>query len=365
MVAGDAEVAEALPLGEGVGVAVRHLLEVAAGLLVQAVGLERRHVLAVRLPLLDLLLLGRHLRVDAHVQLEQVVDGVLVEGLFVAVLLKGQGQQTVLLAPVTEVVDTGHIPAGALVEIREEAADDGAAQVAGVEGLGDVGRAELDDHALAALAGVLGIPQAVELVVPELAAALLDHGDDGLHDRGGADEEGHEVARDGGLLEEGIIVGKLVAPLLDELVGLLALDAEGGGGEDEVALVEGRGPLQGAVDDLGVDGGDVGEDVGEVGAVEVEGVELGVAVGVLVGDGVEAHAVDSLGELLHVGADKGRRQAGLCACLGVEGEDGEGGLAVRDGPAACDCEVCRGRVEGCDGRGTAKEYGGGGAVKVG
>ena len=55
---------------------------------------------------------------------------------------------THLGAPVAEVVHGDDVPAVRLVEVREEGADDGAAEVADVEGLGDVGGGVLDDDAL-------------------------------------------------------------------------------------------------------------------------------------------------------------------------------------------------------------------------
>jgi hypothetical protein len=135
----------------------------------------------------------------------------------------------------------------------------------------------------------------------------------------------------------------LLAPLLGELVGLLALDPERRRGKDEVALVETLSPRQSGVDYLGVDAADVGEDVGEVGAVEVERIELGVAVGVLFGDGVEAHAADLLRELLHGGRE------GTCA------ERREGGVvAMRDTSAECTEKIGSGGVvEGGDKSGTS------------
>ncbi len=71
-------------------------------------------------------------------------------------------------------------------------------------------------------------------------------------------------------------------------------------------------------------------------AVEVEGVGLGVAVGVLVGEGVEAEALD----LLHKPVDRGlRAHGGGCASL-----EGSGLGGIRDGPAACDCKNGNGGV---------------------
>lgn len=57
--------------------------------------------------------------------------------------------RTVLLAPVAEVVDADHLVAELLQEVGDEAADDSRAQMARMEGLGDVGRAVLDNDRLA------------------------------------------------------------------------------------------------------------------------------------------------------------------------------------------------------------------------
>lgn len=51
--------------------------------------------------------------------------------------------------PVSEVVHRDHFPSARLVEVREERANDGAPQVADVEGFGDVGGGVLDDDTLA------------------------------------------------------------------------------------------------------------------------------------------------------------------------------------------------------------------------
>ena len=209
LVADNGEITEALPHGEGVGVAVGHLLEVLAGLLVQAVGLESRNVLAGLLALGELLLLGGHLGVDADVELEEVVDGVLLEGLLVTVLLVGKGQKTVLLTPVAEVVDAGDIPAGAGVEVGEETTDDGGTEMASVEGLGDVGGRELDDDLLLAFARVLGVLETIGLVKTVLGALGVDEGNDGVDEGRGLDVEAEMDLADGGLGEEGIGVGEL------------------------------------------------------------------------------------------------------------------------------------------------------------
>lgn len=93
-----------------------------------------------------------------------------------------------------------------------------------------------------------------------------------------------------------------------------------------------------------VDAGDVGEQVGEVCAVKVEGVDGGVAVGIPLGDGVEGQALDPL----HEPVDRGRLRAHGCdwADLGEEKLEarasGLGGM--RNGPAARACKNGNGGV---------------------
>jgi hypothetical protein len=70
----------------------------------------------------------------------------------------------------------------------------------------------------------------------------------------------------------------LCNPLLGKLVGLLALDAESRGCQDEVALIETSSPLEIGVYDATVDAGYVVKDIGQMGAVEIERVDGGVAV---------------------------------------------------------------------------------------
>ncbi|TKW55362.1 hypothetical protein CTA1_4108 [Colletotrichum tanaceti] len=292
LVAGDAEIAEAPPLRDGGLVAGDHGLEVFAGLLVEAVVLEGRDVLAGLLLGGDLLFLVAHGGVDLDIDLVQVVDGVLLEGVLAAEAVEAESQQAVLLAPIAEVVDAGDIPAGAVVEVGDEAADDGASQMAGVEGLRNVGGGELDDDLLLAQGRVLGVLEAVVGVLAEGLAAGADLGDEELGERTSLEpelEEGAVLERHG-LLDEGrlgelqvgaggqpiargahmggarrvggrgevvaapplargISCAHILEPLGCELGGLLALDAQRRHRQDQVALVEALGPLEGIVDD--------------------------------------------------------------------------------------------------------------------
>ena len=128
-------------------------------------------------------LVGLAVLVDLDVDVVQVRDGVLLELLLGPVPLEADGEDTCerriatgsascpstqarhsenrrtkLLAPVAEVVHAEDVPAVGLVEVGEEGADDGRAEVAGVERLGDVGRRELDDDALALARLVRAVP---------------------------------------------------------------------------------------------------------------------------------------------------------------------------------------------------------------
>ncbi len=73
----------------------------------------------------------------------------------------------------------------------------------------------------------------------------------------------------------------LFQPLLAEVVRL-ALDAESRNSKHQVTLVKSGGPLQDRIDDALVGAGDVAEDGGDVGSVDVDGVDVGEAVGQLV-----------------------------------------------------------------------------------
>jgi len=190
--------------------------------------------------------------------------------------------------------------------------------VAGVEGLRDVRGGEFDDDALLALAGVFGIAQTEVYVATEIGAVREDRRDDGLDEGRGPDEPVEEVARVYRLVDERVVVWELQAvrivhawkgrrgamqthllgPLLCELVELLALQPERRCGQDKVALFE-RGPQDVGEDDLGVDTGDLSENVGDVGAVQMIGIDGGVAVWVLFRHRVEGQALDVLGELVH------------------------------------------------------------------
>jgi len=77
-----------------------------------------------------------------------VLDGVALELLLRTILLKPHCQETVLLSPVTKVVDPDRAKAEELVQVGNEVADDGGAEVTGVERFRNVWGAELDNNLL-------------------------------------------------------------------------------------------------------------------------------------------------------------------------------------------------------------------------
>jgi len=75
--------------------------------------------------------------------------------------------------------------------------------VAGVEGLGDVGGAELDNDALLAFGGVALVLETDGLIGTEVLAVLQGQRDERLGQGTGLEEEGEEVALEGGCFDEG------------------------------------------------------------------------------------------------------------------------------------------------------------------
>lgn len=76
-------------------------------------------------------------------------------------------------------------------------------------------------------------------------------------------------------------MSNLVQPLLAQVIRL-ALDAESRNSKSQVALVECSSPLESWVDDGRVSARDVVKDAGDVGSVDVDGVDVGETVGILV-----------------------------------------------------------------------------------
>ena len=178
--------------------------------------------------------------------------------------------------------------------------------MAGVEGLGNVGAGKLNDNALLALAGVLGVLEPQGLVVAKVAALLLDQRQRVLEQRQRLEKELDKVAVDGGRLDQRVVGREGGHPLGRQRIGLLALDAQRRRGQDQVALVEARGPLQRRVHEAGVDARHLGEHIGEVRAVEVKRVGVRVAVGVLLLGLLEAEALDEASELVDGSGSHGR-----------------------------------------------------------
>jgi hypothetical protein len=96
-------------------------------------------------------LLGFEFGVDFDVNIKQVLERLGSQQLLRAIPLPPDSQQAELLAPVAEVVDPDNVPPLALVEVGDEGTDDGAAEVAGVELLGNVGGGEFNDGFLSFL----------------------------------------------------------------------------------------------------------------------------------------------------------------------------------------------------------------------
>jgi len=101
--------------------------------------------------------------VDFDVDIEQVLDGVLQQLLLRSVTLESNSQETVLLAPVTEVVHADSIVAVGIQNVADKGSNDGTTQVSGVEGLGNVGRTELNNNLLV-LAQVVASPALLGVV---------------------------------------------------------------------------------------------------------------------------------------------------------------------------------------------------------
>ena len=110
------------------------------------------------------------LLVGADVELDQVVDGPRLERGLVAPLLPGPDDEAELGAPVADVVLPDHLPALEGEDPGQVRAQVGGAQVAEVEGLGDVRRREVE-HQRAPAAQVP--PAEGRRVVADLAQHLL------------------------------------------------------------------------------------------------------------------------------------------------------------------------------------------------
>ncbi len=80
-----------------------HSAEVPTGLLVQTFRLEFGCILALLLQRFNLLFLRGHFGIDLDVEFEEVVDRILLQLIFTTIALEGQGQEAILLAPITKV----------------------------------------------------------------------------------------------------------------------------------------------------------------------------------------------------------------------------------------------------------------------
>lgn len=89
-------------------------------------------------------------------------------------------------------------------------------------------------------------------------------------------------------------------PFFSKLLGLLALHSEGGDGKNSIALVKSLSPLDGGVDDLGINTSDGRQKACDVGSVDVDGVGVRVASRERL-DTVDAELLELLGEGVTVG----------------------------------------------------------------
>ena len=76
-------------------------------------------------------------------------DWIGLESLFIPIPLKAHTQQPILRSPVPEVIQTSHLPSHCLVQVGNDCADNGRSEMACVEGFGDIGRGEIDQHVFA------------------------------------------------------------------------------------------------------------------------------------------------------------------------------------------------------------------------
>jgi len=346
----DTEVTEATPQGERLGVLVLHALEVTARLLILTgihklgnLGLQSGDILVLLLLGLDLLLqlldgllfLADNL-VDLDVDIEQVVDGVLVQGLLVTEVLESVGQKTVLLTPVTEVVHLDHFPSHHSVEVGKETTNDGTAQMTSMERLGNVGRGELNDDLLLALRGVGGVPKAL-VAIGTVGFLLVQNAAQNSLRQGLTLEEEHQLrTADDGLVDE-FGLGELVGEFLGQFLGVLGFDLEGRdldrssmelashnlhmregrhGRTDrrkrqdslhgdityrqrQVTFVQSVCPLKAGIDLGRVDLGDLTQFLGDVLAVDINGIQGGKAAGELgdIGGRLQSQSLNGGGEV--------------------------------------------------------------------
>lgn len=130
-----------------------------------------------------------------------MVNRISQQGILISPLLPGQSQKTVLLTPITEVVDSRDIPTGTLVQLGEETTDDGTSQMAGVERLGNIGRGEFDNDLLLSGFRVVGVLETVVGVLAIILGALSNGRDNELGKLARLEEECNKRAGSGGFLD--------------------------------------------------------------------------------------------------------------------------------------------------------------------
>jgi len=92
-----------------------------------------------------------------------VLDGVGQQLLLGSITLETNSQETVLLAPISEVVHRCGVETVGVQNVADKGSDNGGTQVTGVEGLGNVGRRELDNDLLSC-SSVVATPTSLGLI---------------------------------------------------------------------------------------------------------------------------------------------------------------------------------------------------------
>lgn len=87
-----------------------HSLEVLAGLFIEAAGFQGTNILALFLLGFNGFLFSAHLGIYLNVELEEVINGVLLERLLISVSFVRQSEQPVLLSPVSKVYESQSAP---------------------------------------------------------------------------------------------------------------------------------------------------------------------------------------------------------------------------------------------------------------
>lgn len=135
LVLDDTQVAKLLPLGDRMIIIQSHSSEVPPSLLVQTVCFNLGNLLHLSstLKLLDLSEFCGQIFVDSNINLIQVVHWIGFESIIVTVPFKAQSQEAILLAPVTQIIQSNNFPTSAFVEIAYKPPNNCASEMTGVE----------------------------------------------------------------------------------------------------------------------------------------------------------------------------------------------------------------------------------------